>query len=56
MDDRSRMNREAHVRFRERLGVKLPRPTRPTTIAVGGGRKPTTYRLFAVKIPKRGRI
>ena len=27
MDDGSRMNREAHVRFCERLGVKLPRPT-----------------------------
>ena len=28
LDNRSRMSREAHVRFRERLGVKLPRPTR----------------------------
>ena len=27
MDDGSRMNREVHVRFCERLGVKLPRPT-----------------------------
>jgi putative transposase len=27
LDDGSRMNREAHVRFCERLGVKLPRPT-----------------------------
>jgi hypothetical protein len=28
IDGKSRMNREAHVRFRERLGVKLPGPTR----------------------------
>ena len=27
MDDGSRMSREAHVRFCERLGVKLLRPT-----------------------------
>jgi hypothetical protein len=27
------MNREAHVRFRERLGVKLPRPTRPSSFS-----------------------
>src|SRR5215469_8849723 len=27
--DKSRMRRESHVRFRERLGVKLPRATRP---------------------------
>ena len=28
LDGKSRMSREAHVRFRERPGVKLPRPTR----------------------------
>ena len=28
MLEKSRMSREAHVRFRERLGVKLPQPTR----------------------------
>jgi hypothetical protein len=27
-DDTSRMNREVHVRFCERLGVKFPGPTR----------------------------
>ncbi len=29
LDDGSRMSREAQVRFCERLGVKLPRPTHP---------------------------
>src|SRR5260370_25923189 len=29
-DGTSRMNREVHVRFCEGLGVKFPRPTRPT--------------------------
>ncbi len=28
LDDRSRMNREVHVRFCESLGVKFPRATR----------------------------
>ena len=28
MDSKSRMSREAHVRFRERPEMKLPRPTR----------------------------
>ena len=28
LDDKSRMNREVHVRFREGLGVKFPRATR----------------------------
>ena len=28
LDDKSRMSREAHVRIRERLGVRLPRATR----------------------------
>ena len=27
-DDKSRMSREVHVRFRESLGVKFPRATR----------------------------
>jgi hypothetical protein len=30
----SRMNREVHVRFCERLGVKFPGPTRPHDINV----------------------
>jgi hypothetical protein len=29
VDDKSRVSREAQARFRERLGVKLPGPTRP---------------------------
>ena len=29
LDDGSRMSREAHVRFCEGLGVKIPRPTHP---------------------------
>ena len=33
--DKSRMNREVHVRFRESLGVKVPLATRL------GGRSPT---------------
>ena len=28
------MSREDHVRFCERLGVKLPRPTRPTILVL----------------------
>ena len=28
MDNKSRVNREIYARFRERLGVKLPGPTR----------------------------
>ena len=28
MDDKSRVNREIYARFRERLGVKIPGPTR----------------------------
>src|SRR5258708_2015399 len=35
--DTSRMNREVHVRFCEGLGVKLPGPTRQTSVADGGG-------------------
>jgi hypothetical protein len=31
VDDKSRVSREAQARFRERLGVKLPGPTRPAT-------------------------
>ncbi len=30
MDNKSRMSREAHVRFCEKLGVKLPWLTRPS--------------------------
>ncbi len=29
LDDKSRMSREVHVRFRESLGVRFPRATRP---------------------------
>jgi len=29
LNNKSRMNREVHVRFCEGLGVKFPRPTRP---------------------------
>jgi len=32
----SRMNREVHVRFCERLGVKFPGPTRPWKMMVTG--------------------
>jgi hypothetical protein len=32
LDDRSRMNREVHVRLRESLGVRFPRATRPQII------------------------
>ena len=31
MCDKSRMTGDCHVRFRERLGVKFPRPTRLST-------------------------
>jgi hypothetical protein len=30
--DKSRMTGDCHVRFRERLGVKFPRPTRLATL------------------------
>ena len=30
LDDKSRMSREAHVRFCESVGVRFPRATRPT--------------------------
>jgi hypothetical protein len=33
--DKSRMTGDCHVRFRERLGVRFPRPTRPSTRRVG---------------------
>lgn len=31
LDGKSRMRRESHVRFRESVGVRFPRATRPTT-------------------------
>jgi hypothetical protein len=46
----SRMNREVHVRFCERLGVKFPGPTRPwATLA-----KVPIDRLRSVGMPEEG--
>ena len=36
LDNKSRMSREAHVRFCEGLGVKLPRATRRRSISAYG--------------------
>ena len=33
LDNKSRMSREAHVRFCEGLGVKFPRATRPPDLS-----------------------
>ena len=45
VDGTSRMNREVHVRICERLGVKLPGPTRQIrtsgSVRGGGGNVPT---------------
>jgi len=46
LDNKSRMSREAHVRFCESLGVKLPRATRPPrSRCVWAARKYITMRL-----------
>lgn len=40
LDDKSWMSREAHVRIRERLGVRFPRATRLVVCCAGDGEAP----------------
>jgi RNA-directed DNA polymerase len=49
LDDKSRMSREVHVRFREGVGVKFPRATR---LVMGFERKEDAERVLEV-LPKR---
>ena len=49
LDNKSRMSREVHVRFREGLGVKFPRATR---LAIGFRDQRDAQRVMEV-IPKR---
>ena len=49
LDNKSRMSREVHVRFRESLGVRFPRATR---LAIGFRHEADARRVMEV-LPKR---
>jgi len=41
---------DCHVRFRERLGVKFPLPTRPPSVVSNARKHPANIKLILIKV------